>query len=59
MIDQAAGHDGPVYGVEFKNQLRYIDRTEIELNLRMCASLGFRAMFGTRMVPAKPRQRCD
>jgi hypothetical protein len=44
--------DGVRYGVEVKNQLGYIDQTEFQIKLAMCAHFGIRPMFVTRAIPA-------
>jgi hypothetical protein len=50
-LDFLIERDGIRYGVEVKNQLGYIDQTEFQIKLRMCAFWGIRPMFITRVMP--------
>jgi hypothetical protein len=50
-LDFLIERDGVRYGVEVKNQLGYIDLTEFEIKLKMCAYWGIRPMFITRQMP--------
>lgn len=50
-LDRLVQRDGVRYGVEIKNQLGYIDQTEFQTKLAMCAHFGVRPMFITRMMP--------
>ncbi len=43
--------DGKAYGVEVKNTLGYMDRTEFEIKIRLCRQLGIRPVFAARMLP--------
>ena len=50
-LDFLIVRDGIRYGVEVKNQLGYIDRTELQIKLAMCHHFGVRPMFVTRALP--------
>ena len=50
-LDRLIERDGERYGVEIKNQLAYIDQTELGIKLRMCEYFGVRPMFIARMMP--------
>lgn len=50
-LDFIFERDGRAYGVEVKNMLGYMDRTEFETKIRMCAKLGIRPVFAARMLP--------
>ena len=50
-LDRLVGRDGVLYGVEIKNQLGYIEQTEFQVKLAMCAHFGVRPMFIARMMP--------
>jgi len=39
------------YGVEVKNMLRYMEREEFEIKIRLCEYLGLRPVFAVRMIP--------
>jgi predicted RecB family endonuclease len=50
-LDRLIERDGERYGVEIKNTLGYIDRTEFQVKLGMCLFLGVKPMFVARMMP--------
>jgi hypothetical protein len=50
-LDRLVERDSIRYGVEIKNQLGYIDQTELGIKLDMCAFFGVRPMFVARMMP--------
>jgi hypothetical protein len=50
-LDRVFERDGTAYGVEIKNTLDYIDRDELEINLRLCAHLGLTPLFIMRWAP--------
>jgi hypothetical protein len=43
--------DGIAYGIEIKNTLGYIEKSELEIKLRMCKLFGMRALFILRFAP--------
>lgn len=51
-LDFLIERDGVRYGVEVKNQLGYIDLTELQVKLKMCEFFGIKPMFATRVMPA-------
>lgn len=50
-LDFIFERDGVTYGVEVKNTLSYLDRTEFEVKIRLCRALGLRPVFAARMLP--------
>lgn len=40
-----------IYGVEVKNQLRYMDQGELRIKIELCLHLGVRPVFVVRMMP--------
>lgn len=50
-LDFIIERDGLVYGAEVKNKLRYIDKDELELKLKMCKFLGLKPLFIMRYSP--------
>ena len=50
-LDFLIERDGRRFGVEVKNQLGYIDKTEFETKLAMCKHFGIKPLFATRMMP--------
>ena len=51
-LDFLIERDGIRYGVEVKNQLGYIDQTEFQVKMRMCAFFGVRPLFCVRVMPS-------
>lgn len=50
-LDRVFEADGRFYGVEIKNTLKYIPRTELQIKLAMCRFLGLRPLFVMRFAP--------
>jgi hypothetical protein len=50
-LDRAFERDGVTYGIEIKNTLGYIEKSELEVKLRMCKFLGLRPLFILRFAP--------
>lgn len=50
-LDRVFIRDGISYGVEIKNTLSYIEKTELEIKLKICAHLNLRPLFIMRMAP--------
>jgi len=51
-LDFLIERDGIRYGVEVKNQLGYIDQTELQIKLAMCKFFWVRPLFCVRVMPA-------
>jgi len=43
--------DGRAYGIEVKNTLGYMDRTDFDTKIRLCRHLGVRPVIAARMLP--------
>jgi len=50
-LDFIFERDGQSYGVEVKNTLGYMEHEELLTKIEMCAFLGLRPLFVTRMLP--------
>ena len=50
-LDMAIERDGIGYGIEIKNTLSYIPKSEFEAKIEMCHFLGLRPVFVARMLP--------
>ena len=50
-LDRAFERDGVAYGIEIKNTLGYIEKSELEVKLKMCRFLGLRPLFILRFAP--------
>jgi hypothetical protein len=50
-LDFIFERDGKAYGVEVKNTLGYMDRTEFEIKIELSKELGIRPVFAVRMLP--------
>lgn len=50
-IDFIFEKEGISYGVEVKNTLRYIEREEFDIKIRLCHWLELRPVFAVRMLP--------
>lgn len=50
-LDFIFERDGVGYGVEVKNTLGYIERSELEIKLAMCSHLGIKPVMACRMLP--------
>lgn len=50
-LDRAFERDGVAYGIEIKNTLGYIEKSELEVKLKMCKFLGLRPLFILRFAP--------
>ena len=50
-LDRVFECNGVAYGVEIKNTLGYMDRSELYVKIRMCKHLGLRPLFIVRMAP--------
>jgi len=50
-LDFIIERDGIVYGAEVKNKLRYIDKDELQIKLKICKHLGIRPLFIMRTSP--------
>ena len=51
-LDFLIERNGIRYGVEVKNQLGYIDQTEFQIKMRMCAFFEVRPLFCVRIMPS-------
>jgi len=43
--------DSVCYGVEVKNKLGYMEKTEIDVKIKLCKHLGIKPVFVVRMIP--------
>jgi hypothetical protein len=50
-LDFIFERDSVAYGVEVKNTLGYLDRSEFETKIDLCGFLGVRPVFAARMLP--------
>ena len=50
-LDFVFERDGKAYGIEVKNTLGYMDRTEFETKIRLCRTLDLIPVFVCRMLP--------
>jgi len=50
-LDRVFEADGRVYGVEIKNTLKYIPKSELSLKIAMCRELGLVPLFIMRFAP--------
>jgi hypothetical protein len=50
-LDRAFERDGIAYGIEIKNTLGYIEKSELEVKVKMCKFLGLRPLFIFRFAP--------
>jgi hypothetical protein len=50
-LDRIYMRDGIAYGAEIKNKLGYVDRSELDVKLRMCRYLGLRPLMIMRALP--------
>lgn len=50
-LDRVFTKDGVTYGIEIKNTLSYIEKSELDVKLRMCTYFGIRPLFIMRMAP--------
>ena len=50
-LDRVFEADGRFYGIEIKNTLKYIPKSELEIKMAMCRFLGLRPLFIMRFAP--------